>query len=72
MFENPTDWLLRQMDTASAHYEYQRDGRLVASVTFRGDAPLVRQLLARISEESEAGMAERRAHVAPLQVRTEG
>ena len=52
-FENPLEWLVQQMQVSSVHYEYHRSGRLIVSITFSGEAPLVRQLLDRMAELSE-------------------
>jgi len=53
MFENDLAWLVQQMRVSSFHAEYQPSGRLIASLTFSGEAPLVRQLLDRLAELSE-------------------
>ena len=54
-FENPLEWLAQQVRICAYHCEYQRDGRLIASVTLNGEAALVRQLLDRLAELSESG-----------------
>jgi hypothetical protein len=60
MFENDVAWLMRQMRVTSGHVDYLRDGQTAAaSVTFSGEPALVRELLTRFAEASEAGQLER-------------
>ena len=54
-FTNSIEWLIQQVRVSGVHYDYLKDGRICASVTFSGESALVRQLLDRMAELSESG-----------------
>lgn len=61
-FENSIEFLMSNVRIASANADWLRDGRVAAAVTFNGESALVRELLNRFAELSEAGRPKPQTH----------
>lgn len=58
-YQNSVEWLMSQVRVTSTHTDYLRTGHCAAACTFSGEPHLVRELMDRFAELSEAGQSQR-------------
>lgn len=67
-YANSTEFLMRESKVLSQHVDYARNGEGVATLVFRGQPDLVRELIDRFAELSEDGQRERQGKHPPQTV----